>query len=210
MGLIEGDHTAEEFARVSEIVLMEVYYACMQTNLQLELTLLKPQMMMAGVDVPINQKPSTDELAKLTLQVLRRRVPPAVPAIFFLSGGQSEIEATINLDYINKLANSNNLERNEERCPWKLSFSFGRSLQGSVLKYWSDHMKENAMIPNLQEIQKSKNLLLALTKVNAEASIGNYNPNSENHPSILSNQSLHETHRGWSHSGIKGGNENSA
>lgn len=68
--------------------------------------------------------------AELTLRTLRRRVPPAVPGVFFLSGGQSEEDATVNLDLINKTAANDPLRRH----PWTMSFSFGRSLQASVLK----------------------------------------------------------------------------
>lgn len=70
--------------------------------------------------------------AKLTLRTLRRRVPPAVPGVFFLSGGQSEEEATVNLDLINKTAAA--MEDIARQHPWSMSFSFGRSLQASVLK----------------------------------------------------------------------------
>lgn len=69
--------------------------------------------------------------AELTLRTLRRRVPPAVPGVFFLSGGQSEEDATVNLDLINRMAAAEDAGR---RYPWTMSFSFGRSLQASVLK----------------------------------------------------------------------------
>ena len=69
--------------------------------------------------------------AELTLRTLRRRVPPAVPGVFFLSGGQSEEDATVNLDLINRTAAAEDAGR---RYPWSMSFSFGRSLQASVLK----------------------------------------------------------------------------
>lgn len=68
--------------------------------------------------------------AELTLRTLRRRVPTAVPGVFFLSGGQSEEEATVNLDLINRTAAADVRGRH----PWAMSFSFGRSLQASVLK----------------------------------------------------------------------------
>lgn len=71
--------------------------------------------------------------AELTLRTLRRRVPPAVPGVFFLSGGQSEEDATVNLDLINRTAAAEDAGR---RYPWSMSFSFGRSLQASVLKVW--------------------------------------------------------------------------
>lgn len=75
-------------------------------------------------------QPTPARTAELTLRTLRRRVPPAVPGVMFLSGGQSEEEATINLNVINSVANEEPLQRH----PWTMSFSFGRSLQASVLK----------------------------------------------------------------------------
>lgn len=73
---------------------------------------------------------SPQRTAELTLRTLRRRVPPAVPGVFFLSGGQSEEEATVNLDVINRMADADP----DGKHPWSMSFSFGRSLQASVLK----------------------------------------------------------------------------
>lgn len=79
---------------------------------------------------PLTQA-SPELTAELTLRTLRRRVPPAVPGVFFLSGGQSEEDATVNLDLINRTAAGEDAGR---RYPWSMSFSFGRSLQASVLK----------------------------------------------------------------------------
>lgn len=73
---------------------------------------------------------------------MRRRVPPAVPGVFFLSGGQSEEDATVNLDLINRTAAAENDGR---RYPWSMSFSFGRSLQASVLKVWRGEGREASL-----------------------------------------------------------------
>ncbi|XVE80612.1 hypothetical protein DITRI_Ditri14bG0153200 [Diplodiscus trichospermus] len=86
----------------------------------LEGTLLKPNMVTSGSDSP---KVSPQVIAEYTVAALRRTVPPAVPGIVFLSGGQSEVEATVNLDAMNKL---------DVLKPWTLSFSFGRALQQST------------------------------------------------------------------------------
>merc|ERR1712054_474454 len=94
---------------------------------------------------------SPEEVAKYTVEVLKRTLPSAVPGITFLSGGQSEEEATRNLNAMNKLY---------PNAPWKLSFSFGRALQASVLKAW-DGKTEN--------IPAAQNLFYALAKVNGEA-----------------------------------------
>lgn len=86
------------------------------------------------------KKATPEEIAKATVTALRRSVPAAVPGIVFLSGGQSELEATKNLNAINQVASIK---------PWKLSFSFGRALQASVIKAWSG--KDS----NIEEAQKT-------------------------------------------------------
>lgn len=88
-----------------------------------------PHVLFRRVRVP-GEQPTPAQTAELTLRTLRRRVPPAVPGVVFLSGGQSEEDATINLNLINRVANEDAVRRH----PWAMSFSFGRSLQASVLK----------------------------------------------------------------------------
>lgn len=102
----------------------QVYYDLRRAGVYLEGTLLKPQMIMAGVDCPRELRPPPQVTAARTLEVLRRNVPPAVPGIMFLSGGQTEEEATLNLNLINRMA-----QEQANQHPWTLSFSFGRSLQ---------------------------------------------------------------------------------
>lgn len=88
--------------------------------------LLKPNMVISGKEC--KKQPSVEEVAAATLRVLRRHVPPAVPGIIFLSGGQDHIAATKHLNAINQSAGPK---------PWKLSFSYGRALQDEALKAWS-------------------------------------------------------------------------
>merc|ERR1712187_956935 len=107
---------------------------------------------MGGVKGPAA---TPDEIARVPIEGLRRRVPSAVPGIMFLSGGQSEEEATLQLNKMNKV----------EGRPWSVSFSYGRALQASVLKVWQG--KEE----NWQGAQK---MLLALAEANGEASLGTY------------------------------------
>ena len=95
-------------------------------------------------------------IAEYTVTALRRTVPAAVPGIVFLSGGQSEEEATVNLDAMNKL---------EVLKPWTLAFSFGRALQQSTLKTWGGK-KEN--------VAKAQEAFLARCKANSEATLGKY------------------------------------
>ncbi|KAM3577386.1 hypothetical protein VYU27_000815 [Nannochloropsis oceanica] len=192
--LIEGSHTAETFARVTEAALSEVYYTMAQAKVFLEGTLLKPQMVMPGVDSTPEERPTPEEAARRTLEVLRRRVPPAVPGIMFLSGGQTEEQATQNLTLINQLAKRapSSFRPSLTTCPWILSFSFGRSLQASVLAAW---------------MGKEENYTAAvaiageLAKANAQAQLGEYvGP----HPSLLKDKSLHETNRGFYGQGVAG------
>ncbi|CAM9772957.1 unnamed protein product [Choristocarpus tenellus] len=178
--LIDGDHSIERFAEVSELVLGEVYGALSAAGVFLEGTLLKPQMMMAGVDAP-DKKATPERTAELTLQTLRRRVPPAVPGVVFLSGGQSEEEATRNLNLINRRADGDPGKRH----PWSLSFSFGRSLQASVLKVWAGKTCNFAAAVEMAG---------KLAQVNSAAQLGLF---EGSHPSIVGGNTLHDPHRGW-------------
>ncbi|CAM9501554.1 unnamed protein product [Pylaiella littoralis] len=179
--LIEGAHSPELFAEVSERVLGAVYGALSGAGVFLEGTLLKPQMIMAGVDAP-EKKASPALTAELTLRTLRRRVPPAVPGVFFLSGGQSEEDATINLNLINRMAAA---EDGGRRYPWAMSFSFGRSLQASVLKVWEGRA---------ENFEAAVNMAGSLAEANATAQLGEY---EGPHPSISGSSSLHDPNRGW-------------
>jgi fructose-bisphosphate aldolase class I len=112
--------------KVTETVLAAVYKALNDHHVFLEGTLLKPNMVTAGQSCA--KKFSSQDIAKATVEALQRTVPPAVVGVTFLSGGQSEEEATINLNAINAYPG---------RKPWALTFSYGRALQASVLKAWS-------------------------------------------------------------------------
>ncbi|KAG7027222.1 Fructose-bisphosphate aldolase 2, cytoplasmic [Cucurbita argyrosperma subsp. argyrosperma] len=101
-------------------------------------------------------KAAPEVIAEYTVRALQRTVPPAVPAVVFLSGGQSEEEATVNLNAMNKL---------KGKKPWSLSFSFGRALQQSTLKAWAGK-DEN--------IPKAQDALLVRCKANSEATLGTY------------------------------------
>ncbi|KAK9134072.1 hypothetical protein Scep_013600 [Stephania cephalantha] len=116
-------------------------------------------------------KVTPEVIAEYTVAALRRTVPPAVPGIVFLSGGQSEEEATLNLDAMNKL---------EVLKPWTLSFSFGRALQQSTLKTWSG--KE-------ENVGKAQEVLLGRCKANSQATLGKYGGGSGGG---LASESLYE------------------
>ena len=123
--LMDGPHDLGTCTDVTERVLREVYAQLSRQRVVLEASLLKPNMVLPGTD---SDFVATDErIAQATLEVLRRAVPAAVPGILFLSGGQSDEQATARLDAINRLRTQ----------PWELSFSFGRALQAPVLKEWA-------------------------------------------------------------------------
>lgn len=124
--LPDGEHDIERTQKVTETVLAAVYKALNDHHVYLEGTLLKPNMVTAGQGYK-GTKPTPQEVGKATVTALQRTVPAAVPGIVFLSGGQSEEEASVNLSAINQ---------HPGKKPWALSFSFGRAMQASTLKGW--------------------------------------------------------------------------
>ncbi|KAI2795604.1 hypothetical protein BLOT_016164 [Blomia tropicalis] len=152
--LSDGNHNVGKCQSVSEKVYCAVFKALNDFNVLLEGILLKPNMVTPGHDC--QQKSSPNEVALHTITALSRTVPPAVPGIMFLSGGQSEEEATDNLDAINRV---------NAKKPWILSFSFGRALQTSALAVWAGK-REN--------IDKAQQELLNRAKANSLASMGKY------------------------------------
>jgi fructose-bisphosphate aldolase, class I len=123
--LMDGDHGIDRCYEVTEWVLKTVYRELYLARVKLEGTVLKPNMVVPGKKSAT--KASVEEVAEKTLRVLKECVPPAVPGIAFLSGGQSEVEATAHLDAMNKIGS----------VPWKLSFSYGRALQAAPQKAWA-------------------------------------------------------------------------
>ena len=153
--LIDGNHTIDRCAEVTEAVLHDVFHALHRHRVILEYALLKPSMVVPGKEQAQQATPS--EVAAYTIRTLKRTVPAAVPGIFFLSGGQSPAEATANLDAMNRLAAQ----------PWQLSFSYGRALQDPALKAWK------GQAANARETQ---NALLKRARLNGAAREGKYVP----------------------------------
>src|SRR5210317_1479154 len=123
--LMDGDHSAETcFNKTSEVI-KKCFEELMINKIDLSGIILKPNMILAGTTS--DKKISSEEVAKLTLKCLRENVPTDVPGIAFLSGGQTEIEATENLNLINKHNDTNFI----------MTYSYGRALQQSALKFWS-------------------------------------------------------------------------
>ena len=123
--LMDGDHDADRCAMVSEWLLNTVFEQLFYQRVALEGIVLKPNMIVPGKKSP--KRASVEEVAAKTLRVLKTTVPAAVPGIAFLSGGQSDEEATAHLDAINKLG----------PLPWRVTFSYGRALQAAPQKAWS-------------------------------------------------------------------------
>ena len=135
--LMDGDHDIEKCYKVTTDVLNECYNELSIHKVDLTGTVLKPNMIVPGSKC--TKKADTKEIAKKTIECLKKNVPSNVPGIAFLSGGQSEIEASQNLNEINKLNNTNFL----------ITFSYGRALQQSALKMFA---KEMSNIKNIQKV----------------------------------------------------------
>ena len=122
--LMDGDHGIERCEEVTDATLETVFDALFRHRVRLEGMVLKPNMVIAGKKCP--KQASAEQVAEATVRCLLRRVPAAAPGIAFLSGGQSEADATLHLSLMNR----------GRKLPWQLSFSYGRALQQSALDAW--------------------------------------------------------------------------
>jgi len=122
--IMDGEHTIDRSEEVTSETLAAVFDELREQRVLLEGILLKPNMVLAGYDCP--EQPDDQEVAERTLRTLRRHVPGAVPGIVFLSGGQSDEDATTRLNLMNQMGPQ----------PWEVSFSYGRGLQAAALTTW--------------------------------------------------------------------------
>lgn len=152
--LMDGEHSIEHCAEVSEIVLHELFHALFIHQVILESIILKPSMVIAGKSCAEQNTP--EQVAEYTLSVFRNNVPASVPTINFLSGGQTPQQASANLNAINSF----------DKQPWNLSFSYGRALQEPSLKAWG------GVDTNISAAQQA---LLKRAQLNAAANLGEYN-----------------------------------
>ena len=134
--LMDGNHSAEDCFNITSEVIKKCFEELILHKVDLSGIILKPNMILAGANS--KKKTSNEEIAKLTLKCLRENVPSDVPGIAFLAGGQSEVEATENLNLINKNNDTNFI----------MTYSYGRALQQSALKFWSKD------IENIEGTQK--------------------------------------------------------
>jgi len=157
--LMDGNHTAKDCLDKTSEVLKKCFDELIIHKVDLKGIILKPNMILAGLKN--KDKISSEEVAKLTLECLKSSVPSEVPGITFLSGGQTEIEATENLNLINKLNNTDFI----------ISYSYGRALQQSALKFWSK---------NIHDIEGTQKVFNHRAKMNTLAAKGKWSKEFEN------------------------------
>jgi len=152
--LCDGDHSLDRCQKVTETVLAAVYKALNDHHVFLEGTLLKPNMVTCGQSCKTKYTP--EQVAEATVTALQRTVPAAVAGVTFLSGGQSEEDASVHLNAINA---------HPGRKPWALTFSYGRALQASVLRAWGGKP---------ENIKAAQEELRKRAKANGLASLAQY------------------------------------
>ncbi len=156
--LMDGDNTIETCYDVTARTLHALYGELDRAGVDLEGTLLKPNMVIAGKGCP--EQAGAERIAELTVDCFRTHVPASVPGIVFLSGGQSEVEATVNLNAINQHGGR----------VWPLSFSYGRALQASALKAWGGQP---------DKVEAAQAAFLHRARCNAAAAGGGYSADME-------------------------------
>tara|TARA_B100000965_G_scaffold405441_1_gene439588 strand:- start:868 stop:1881 length:1014 start_codon:yes stop_codon:yes gene_type:complete len=156
--LMDGEHNIKKCYEVTSVVLKECYKMLKLHRVNLRGTILKPNMILPGNKS--KEKSNTEEIAKMTLKCLKENVPTEVPGIAFLSGGQTEIEATENLNEINKMNDTS----------FAMSFSYGRALQQSALKNWGK---------NIDDIKKTQEIFNHRSKMNSLSSTSKWNKDLE-------------------------------
>ena len=156
--LMDGEHNIKKCYEVTSVVLKECYKMLKLHRVNLRGTILKPNMILPGNKS--KEKSNTEEIAKMTLKCLKENVPTEVPGIAFLSGGQTEVEATENLNEINKMNDTS----------FAMSFSYGRALQQSALKNWGK---------NIDDIKKTQEIFNHRSKMNSLSSTSKWNKDLE-------------------------------
>ncbi len=152
--LMDGDHDIETCYEVTEVTLRALFDALYNQNVMLEGTILKASMVVPGKDCP--EQASVEEVAESTLMCLKTAVPAILPGIVFLSGGQSDEDATAHLDAMNRMGPH----------PWPLSFSYGRAMQQAALKLWAQDMQGN--------YAKAQQTVFERAKANGLAALGQW------------------------------------
>ena len=152
---MDGDHDIETCYEVTEVTLRSLFDALYQFNVDLQGTILKASMVISGKGC--DEQASVDEVADYTLMCLKTNVPAILPGIVFLSGGQSDEDATAHLNAMNEIGDN----------PWPLSFSYGRAMQSAALKIWSQDLVGN--------VGKAQETVFARARDNGLAALGQLN-----------------------------------
>ena len=156
--LMDGDHDIDRCYQVSELALKALFHELYLARVKLEGMVLKPNMVVPGKKSA--KQASVDEVAEKTLRVLKECVPAAVPGIAFLSGGQSDLDATARLNAMNRMGGG----------PWKITFSYSRALQAAPQKAWSGKVEN---VPAAQAAFTHR------AAMNGLASMGKWSPELE-------------------------------
>lgn len=156
--LMDGDHTADRCMEVTEAVLRSLFNALARHRVKLEGTILKPNMIVSGKKCA--KQAGVQEVAEKTIAVFKRTVPAAIPGIVFLSGGQSDEDATAHLNAMNAIGN----------LPWALSFSYGRALQAAPQKAWAG---------KAENVPAGQKAFAHRAKMNGLAALGKWKPELE-------------------------------
>jgi fructose-bisphosphate aldolase class I len=156
--LMDGDHAIERCYEVTERTLRRVFAELYAQRVPLERTILKPNMVLSGTECP--RQAGVREVAEQTLRCFRNCVPAALPGIVFLSGGQSDEDATAHLNEMNRIGG----------VPWELSFSYGRALQAAPLKAWAGRPENR---------DRAQAAFYHRARCNGAARSGNYTPEME-------------------------------
>ena len=158
--LMDGSHTIEDSFVITEEVLHTTFYELYGQDVLLEGMVLKPNMVLSGYEC--SEKASVEDVAELTVTVLKRCVPSAVPGIAFLSGGQSDEDATAHLNAMNQILGENS--------PWNLTYSYGRALQAPALKSWGGKQ---------EHVSAAQDAFYKRAKLNSLATKGEYSSEME-------------------------------
>ena len=156
--LMDGDHSIETSFDVTSRTLHAVFTELRDQKVWFEQMLLKPNMVLSGYEAP--NRAGVQEVAEQTIRCFRRHVPAAVPGIVFLSGGQTDEDATAHLNAMNAMGPH----------PWELSFSYGRALQAPALKAWAGETAN---------VAAGQAAYLHRAKMNGLARSGSYSPDME-------------------------------
>jgi fructose-bisphosphate aldolase class I len=157
--LMDGGHSLDESFEVTEATLRSLFHQLYEQNVLLEGTILKASMVISGSEA--SGRAGVQEVAEATVQCLLNAVPAALSGVVFLSGGQTDEEATAHLDAMNKLG----------AFPWPLTFSYGRALQAAALSVWGENISANAAA--------AQKRLAHRARMNGLAAVGEYDAGLE-------------------------------